>query len=61
MSLIDWLNMNLILDISFLVFAAAATIKLRKMQNKINALEHAVKTVIKNPQQARKNLKKFLE
>jgi len=61
MSLMDWLNMNLILDISFFVFAAAVIIKLRKMRNKINNFENALKIVIKNPQQARKRLEKFLK
>ncbi len=61
MSLMDWLNMNLIVDISFLVFAVASVYKFRKMQNKINSLRDSIILVAKNPQQARKNLKKVLK
>ena len=57
----DWLNMNLIVDISFLVFAVASVYKFRKMQNKINSLRDSIILVAKNPQQARKNLKKVLK
>lgn len=35
MSFVDWMNMNMLVDIAFLVFAVAVSWKLKKLQNNI--------------------------
>jgi hypothetical protein len=58
MSLIDWMNMNMIADISFLVLSVAVVWKFHKLQKKILLLEKDVLMVMSNPMQARRELKK---
>ena len=67
MNFFDWMNMNMIVDIAFLVFSAAAVWKLRSLQNKISKLElntqkiseleSDLRLTMKNPQAAKRLLK----
>ena len=60
MTFIDWLSINLIVDISFVVFATACVWQMRKMKKKISEIDKKLKLTIKNPQQARRILKSWL-
>lgn len=59
MNFIDWMNMNMIVDIAFLVFAGAVVWKFHKIEKKINSLDEDISLTIKNPRAARRkrNLK----
>ena len=57
MSFLDWMNMNMFMDIAFVVFTTAIIIKLRKLQNKITLLQENITLTIKNPQAAKRLLK----
>jgi uncharacterized protein YoxC len=57
MSFFDWMNMNMIVDIAFLVFAVAVVWKLRKVQSEILELRSDLDITMKNPQSARRLLK----
>lgn len=57
MNFLDWMNMNMIMDIAFVVFTTAIIAKLRKLQNKVTLLEQKVTLNIKNPQAAKRLLK----
>ena len=54
---LDWMNMNMIIDITFLVFAGASIWKFRQLQNKIKKTEERLLMTIKNPQAAKRLLK----
>ena len=68
MNFIDWMNMNMIMDIAFLVFSAAVIWKLNRLQDKISKLsisedritnlESDLKITMRNPQAAKRLLKK---
>lgn len=65
MSLMDWLNMNLIVDIACAVFLIAITWKFSSLQKKVNILQEDISClksdlngVIRNPQEARRKLLK---
>jgi|9_EtaG_2_1085328.scaffolds.fasta_scaffold133673_2 uncharacterized protein (DUF302 family) len=57
MNFLDWMNMNMIMDMAFVVFTTAIIAKLRKLQNKITSLEEKMILNIKNPQAAKRLLK----
>ena len=39
MNFIDWMNMNMIVDIAFLVFSVSAVWKFRKLEKRIETIE----------------------
>lgn len=71
MSFFDWMNMNMIIDIAFLVFSCAIIWKFRRVSKKLTQCYDSVKSmeeslvshkedlriVMKNPQAARRLLK----
>ncbi len=57
MNFFHWMNMNMIIDIAFLVFAGATIWKMRKVQSKLEQLESDLKITMKNPQAAKRLLK----
>jgi len=57
MSFLDWMNMIMIVDIAFLVFAAAVVWKLRKTQKEITNIRSDLDLTMKNPQAAKRLLK----
>lgn len=57
MNIIDWMNMNMIADIAFLVFSAAIVWKFRKLENKLALLKSDVELTMRNPQAAKRLLK----
>jgi hypothetical protein len=57
MTLMQWLNMNLIVDITLTVFSAAVVWKSIKIQNQITGLREDLDLVTKNPQMAKRKLK----
>lgn len=58
MNFIDWMNMSMVVDISFLVFAVAIVWKFRETKQKLESLEKDLNLVMANPSQARRVLKK---
>ncbi len=58
MSLLDWMSLNLLVDISFVVFAIAVTWKLVKTKKEISEIRLMLEGAILNPQKARRALKK---
>lgn len=57
MTFIGWMNMNMILDISFLVFAAASVWKIRKLEKNLSSLENDLLLTMRNPSAAKRKLK----
>ena len=57
MNFFDWMNMNMIVDIAFLVFSGAIVWKFRKLESKVAQLESDLKITMKNPQAAKRLLK----
>ena len=67
MNFINWMNMNMIVDIAFLVFSVAVVWKFKKLQdevsklsiseNRIANLESDLKITMRNPQAAKRLLK----
>ncbi len=57
MNFFDWMNMNMIVDIAFLVFSGAIIWKFRKLEKKIRLLESDLYVTMKNPQAAKRLLK----
>ena len=57
MSFFDWMSMNMIVDIAFLVFSCAIVWKFRKLESKVAQLESDLKLTMKNPQAAKRLLK----
>lgn len=57
MTFFDWMNMNMIVDIAFLVFSGAIVWKFRKLEKQLAQLRTDLDLVMKNPQAARKLLK----
>ena len=49
--------MSMIVDISFLVFAIACILKIRKLQLKISKIENDLLLTMKNPMAAKRLLK----
>ena len=57
MSFFDWMRMNMLVDIAFLVFSVAIVWKSRKLEKRLLQIESDLHTTMKNPQAARKLLK----
>lgn len=57
MNFLDWMNMNMIVDIAFLVFSVAIVWKFRKLQNEITSLRSDLDISMKNPNAAKRILK----
>lgn len=57
MSFLDWMNMSMVVDIAFIVFAAAASWKINRLQNKLQQLESDLLVTMRNPQAAKRLLK----
>ena len=57
MNFFDWMNMNMIVDIAFMVFAAAAVWKFRKIQKEMLGIREDLDLVMRNPQAAKRLLK----
>lgn len=56
MNFIDWMNLNMLVDISFVVFAAAAVWKIRKIQKEMYHLDEKINNTILNPKITRRTL-----
>lgn len=56
MNFIDWMNLSMLVDISFLVFAAASVWKIRTLEKQITSLQEKINLVIRNPSKARRAL-----
>ncbi len=57
MNFFDWMNMNMIVDIAFLVFSGAVVWKMRQIQSKISLIDSDLKITMRNPQAAKRLLK----
>jgi len=57
MSFFDWMNMNMVVDIAFIVFSGAIVWKFRKLEKQLVELRSDLNLAMKNPQAARKLLK----
>jgi hypothetical protein len=57
MSFLDWMNMNMAVDIACVVFFAAVTWKLRRQQSELAEIRKELTLVIKNPAAAKRRLK----
>jgi hypothetical protein len=57
MSFFDWMNMNMLVDIAFLVFAAAIVWKFRKIEKQILMIRSDLEVTMRNPQAAKRLLK----
>ena len=57
MNFLDWMNMNMLVDISCVVFFVAITIKFRKIQKEVEVLRSDLNTTMKNPIAAKRLLK----
>lgn len=57
MSFLDWMNMNMAVDIACVVFFAAVTWKLRKQQSELAEIRGELTLTIKNPAAAKRRLK----
>lgn len=58
MNFIDWMNMNMAVDIACVVYAIALTWKLRKVGAALKECQDLLDLTIRNPQSARRSLKK---
>tara|TARA_R110001592_G_scaffold353088_1_gene651711 strand:+ start:1021 stop:1203 length:183 start_codon:yes stop_codon:yes gene_type:complete len=57
MNFLDWMNMNMIVDIAFLVFSGAIVWKFRKTQKQLIEMRRDLDLVMRNPQAAKRLLK----
>jgi len=57
MSFLDWMNMNMIIDITFLVFTGAVVWKSRKTRKQLLEMRSDLDLVMRNPQAAKRLLK----
>ena len=57
MNFLDWMNMNMILDIAFLVFSAAIVWKFRKLEKRLLETQKDLELTMKNPLAAKRSLK----
>ena len=57
MNFLDWMNMNMIVDIAFLVFSAAIVWKFRKLEEKTDKMKKDLELTMKNPMAAKRLLK----
>ncbi len=59
MNFIDWMNMNMVVDIACVVYMAAVTWKIRSIHKELILTKSLLHSSIKNPQQTRRNLNKI--
>ena len=57
MSFFDWMNMNMIIDIAFLVFSSAIVWKFRNLQKQMLEIRSDLNVTMKNPNAAKRLLK----
>ena len=57
MNFLDWMNMNMIVDIAFLVFSGAIVWKFRKIQKEMIEIRSDLALVMRNPAAAKRLLK----
>lgn len=57
MTFIDWMNMNMVVDIASIIFFGAAVWKIRSHQKRIERIEADLLVTMKNPQAAKRLLK----
>ena len=57
MNFFDWMSMNMIVDISFLVFSVAIVWKFRKIQKQVSQMRSDINVTMKNPGAAKRLLK----
>lgn len=57
MNFLDWMSMNMIVDIAFLVFSVAIVWKFRKLEEKTNNMKKDLELTMKNPMAAKRLLK----
>tara|TARA_R110001599_G_scaffold204646_1_gene401775 strand:- start:160 stop:342 length:183 start_codon:yes stop_codon:yes gene_type:complete len=57
MNFFDWMNMNMIVDIAFMVFSGAIVWKFRKIQKEMLGIREDLDLVMRNPQAAKRLLK----
>ena len=57
MTLFDWINLNLAVDIACVVYMAAVTWKIRKLQKDLILTREDLTLTMQNPQRARRVLK----
>ena len=57
MTFFDWMNMNMVVDIAFIVFSGAIVWKFRKLEKQLLILREDLNITMKNPQAAKRLLK----
>jgi len=57
MTFFDWMNMNMVVDIAFIVFSVAIVWKFRKLEKQLLMLREDLNLTMKNPQAAKRLLK----
>ena len=57
MNFLDWMNMNMIVDITCIVFFVAIVLKLRNLKNQLTSLREDLNITMKNPAAAKRLLK----
>ena len=57
MTFVNWMNMNMAVDLACVVFFAAIVWKFIKLEKKIVSLQKDINLAIKNPVLAKRNLK----
>ena len=57
MNFFDWMNMNMIVDIAFMVFSGAIVWKFRKIQKEMLGIREDLDLVMRNPIAAKRLLK----
>ena len=58
MTFLDWMNMNMFIDISCIVFIATLVWKVKQLHKQQQIEKDLLRLTIKNPQQARRQLNK---
>ena len=57
MNFFDWMNMNMIVDIAFMVFSGAIVWKFRKVEKQMIEIREDLNLVMRNPIAAKRLLK----
>tara|TARA_R110002096_G_scaffold337714_1_gene531015 strand:- start:135 stop:317 length:183 start_codon:yes stop_codon:yes gene_type:complete len=57
MNFFDWMNMNMIVDIAFMVFSGAIVWKFRKVEKQMIEIREDLDLVMRNPIAAKRLLK----
>ena len=59
MSIINWISMNMFVDIAFVVFSIAVVWKFNKIEKKMSSMEDDIELTARNPRLARRQLSKI--